>query len=123
MLAHGLSYEQFNDNPRVEINCIDKTFNITNTAAWFYSYLYKYEVVSGDIIDVYPIPEASMSLTVAQSTANRSYRLRRSGFDHFVNGATDGIWEEVHFGPDAQQYFRNFVNKMWVTATSRIFLV
>jgi hypothetical protein len=82
-----ISFEQWNDQPEIELDTLDITATATNAAAWLYAYLYTV-VPEGDTVTITRV--ASIDLPAAEVTANRSYRLRRSNLAVTIDGATDG---------------------------------
>jgi hypothetical protein len=105
-----ISFEQWNDQPEIELDTLDITATATNASAWLYAYLYTV-VPDGDTVAITRV--ASIDLPAAEVTANRSYRLRRSNLGVTIDGATDGIFLDVHLGPNSQTYWDNINTKVW----------
>jgi hypothetical protein len=106
MDVYAILYHQFDDFQSVFLTTLDTTFYITNTAAWFYSYLYLVECVNTN--KKYNIENlASHDVTVGVSTANKGYR-RRKKINQWLNGNIGhGVWLELFFGPAAATYFNH----------------
>jgi hypothetical protein len=108
----GVAFEQFNDKASTVIRTLDATFQVSNTAAWFYSYLYKVApVVATKKCDI--TRELSLALDVGDSEADKPYRLRRGSQTIAIDGTHEGIFGEGVFGPAAQNYFNNINIKLW----------
>ncbi len=108
--VYQVSFEQFGDRAGITLNTIGVTAKINNTAAWCDIYYYLLEV-TGDKCDIATI--ADMHVTVAESTADRYYRLRRGLLAQAIDGTTDGIWIDAHFGPMNQNYWEDINVKLW----------
>jgi len=107
----NIAFEQVNDSDRLELTTLDATMLATNNSAWFYGYLYVVEVGSNQLCDI--SREVSLELPVGETAANLAYRLRKGNVGKTLDGSTDGFWLDVHFGPNAQTYWRNVTIKVW----------
>ena len=112
--VYQVSFEQMNDEPIVEITTVDLTAIASNTAAWFYGYLYLLEV-TGDKCDI--TREASSELPASEVTADRSYRLRVGNLGLEFDGSHDGFWIEVFPGPLNLDYWEDLNLKVWGNIT------
>ena len=104
-----LTFEQFEAHSNVTISSMDATFRITNTAAYYATYLYSIKKSNG----TYAITkEAEILLPVGESEVG-AYRMRRGNLEVALDGTTDGVFFDIFFKPDAQQYFESYVQKIW----------
>lgn len=108
----NILFEQVNDSPQLELTTVDISTECLNTAGWFYSYVYIVDVDTttkkADISN-----EVTLAIAVGDSEANVGYRLRKGNIGKSLNGTTDGFWQEVHFGPNTQNYWANTTIKTW----------
>lgn len=110
--VYAVAFEQFDDQAGTTLDAFDATFTITNTAAWFYAYVYKYAPnTTTKKCDI--TREISLALAVGDSEADVPYRLRRGSLSVAIDGTHEGVWIDVFFGPDTQTYFENVNIKLW----------
>jgi hypothetical protein len=109
--VYNIAFEQVNDSPRLELTTFDATMLSTNANSWFYGYLYVVEVEANQLCDI--TRESSLELPVADTTADRAYRLRKGAIGKVMDGTKDGFWLDVHFGPNSQTYWSNITIKVW----------
>ena len=110
MDIYHVSFEQVNDQPNLTLQTFDMNALVTNASGWFYGYLYSV-LVTGSKVNIQS--EASLSVTAAQSVANEYYRLRRGNLGVSMDGAKDGFFVNLHFGPNLQQYWEDISMKVW----------
>ncbi len=106
-----VAFEQFNDTENITIQTLDVTLVPTNASAWVYMYLYSV-VVDGDTMVLTKISDVSLS--AADSVADRFFRLRKAGIAESIDGTKDGIFLEIFLGPDPQNYITQMTLKVWV---------
>lgn len=110
-----LVFEQLNDHIDMKLITFDITFSVTNTAASFAGHLY---TIISDLatnkVDVSLVSD--LELLVANSEVG-FYRLRQSGaaagLDIDLDGRKDGVFMDLFFKPDNQQYFDGIAVKIW----------
>lgn len=108
----AVSFEQVNDLSGLTLETFDITLTTTNANAWLYSYLYSLEV-TGDACAI--ALQASLSIADGDAVADQPWRLRRGNIAKALDGATDGLWVELFFGPANQTYFDDISIKTWGT--------
>jgi hypothetical protein len=117
--VYQCSFEQMNDWSAYEIDTFDINAFETNTAAWLYAYLYSVIPQDGtDKVDIARI--SSLDLPAAEVTANKFYRLRRSGIGVTMAGASDGFFVDLHLGPNNQTYWEDVTLKVWCLLDAQI---
>ena len=108
-----MSFEQFNDQPRITLNTFDaNVYNIDNasaTASVFDAYLYSIHP-TGDQCIVEMHAELHMPTV---TTRDRYYRLRKGVLNDAIDGTTDGIWCDVFYA--SPQYIEDVTLKVWAT--------
>lgn len=114
---YHVSFEQFNDQSDVELTTLDFNGYETNAAAWVYAYLYVVVPYSTNKVAI--ASAASISIVSGTATANRYYRLRRGNIGQALNGATDGVFLDVFFGPTNQTYWEDATIKVWADIKTR----
>ena len=109
-----IAFEQFNDEPELEITTLDITTLPTNANAELAAHLYKVDVntaaktvVIGSIAD----------LVVSTPEADTYHRLRRGNIGQALNGTSDGVWLDLYMGPINQTYWDDTTIKVWGTIT------
>ena len=113
----GIAFEQLNDDSTVQLETIDVTMEANNTAAWADVYLYKIEVTTpkcniGTLADRH--------ISVAESEADKYYRLREDLGNDPMDGTTDGIWIELDLGPLNQNYWEDINAKLWFSSLTDV---
>ena len=114
----AVSFEQVNDTPRLELETFNTSFDVLNTAAWFYAYLYIL-VVTTATKKCTISREASLELAVGDSEAV-PYRLRKGDLGVSLDGSKDGFWYELFYGPNNQRYFADITTDVWFSLTLNI---
>ncbi|MHA1972791.1 MAG: hypothetical protein ACTSW1_07355 [Candidatus Hodarchaeales archaeon] len=110
MDVYHISYEQFDDPETVLLKTFDVNVKVTNTGAWFYSYLYVIRT-EGFGADIFPV--SNLSISVSDSFEDQYYRLRKDELNLELDGSRDGVWVALFFGPPAASYFEDFTMKIW----------
>lgn len=106
-----VSFEQVNDTPDLTLQTFDTSFDITNTAAWLYLYLYTVAVTTATK-KCNLTRSASLELAVGD-TDIAPYRRRIGNLGVTLDGTKDGFWFEAHFGPNNQNYFEDVTIVAW----------
>jgi hypothetical protein len=117
--VYAIAFEQFGDKENVVLNTVDLTMLPTNGLAWFYGYLYLV-AVTGSTCTV--TREGTAELPASDVTADRRYRIRRGELGLAIDGTTDGVWSELHFGPFNQTYWEDINTKLWSRITEPLVL-
>lgn len=108
---YGVAFEQLNDTPFNVVETFDVNLLVTNVAGRFDGYLYSVIVdpITGraTVTDI-----ASLNLGVPAS-ANRYYRLRKGELGIELNGATDGIFAQLHY-PTSPARIEDVSTKVWL---------
>lgn len=117
--AWGTSFEQVDDTPRLTFQTFNASFDVTNTAAWFYAYLYTLIVVA-TTKKCTLTRSASLELAVGDSEASKAYRTKKGNLAISLDGSKDGFWYEMHMGPNNQNYFEDVSIDVWVDVTRNI---
>jgi hypothetical protein len=104
--VYAILYHQFDSFHTVKLISYDFTGKCTNTAAWYYSYLYLIQCVNPN--KKYNINNIAIhDITVGVSLANEGYR-RRKILNTVIDGnAGHGVWAELFFGPAAATYWND----------------
>lgn len=115
--TYGIAFEQLNDDATVQLETIDVTMECNNTAAWADLYFYKIEVTApkcniGTIVDRH--------ISVAESEADKFYRLRNDLGNAPMDGTTDGGWAELILGPLNQNYWEDINFKLWFSSLTDV---
>lgn len=114
----AVSFEQVNDTPQLELETFNISFDVLNTAAWFYAYLYTI-VVTAATKKCTIVRSASLALDVGDSEVV-PYRLRRGNLGVSLDGSKDGFWYELFYGPNNQRYFADITIDVWFALTLSI---
>ena len=114
----AISFEQVDDTPRLELTSLDISFDVLNTAAWFYAYLYTVTIAPATKKCTL-VRRATLALAVADSEV-APYRLRKGNLGVSLDGSKDGFWYELFFGPNAQRYFADVSIEVWFDVTQNI---
>jgi hypothetical protein len=61
-----------------------------------------------------------MHVSVAQSEADRYYRLRRDLGNAPMDGSTNGGWAELILGPLNQPYWEDINTKVWFSSLTNV---
>lgn len=112
-----VSFEQFNDQPKVQLETFDVNLFTTNSNAWFYGYLYTVEV-TGARVNVARVSD--LIIASGGAIANMYWRLREGNLDIELDGSSDGIFCQLYFGPSPQQYFEDITVKVWASVNRNI---
>lgn len=108
----NIAFEQVNDRPFLQLKTFNVSMYCTNTAGWFYGYLYLITLdPSTKIAQIFS--PAALELPVGDTTADRRYRLRKGMLDQQIDGTHEGFWVELHFGPPALSYWRDISLDVW----------
>jgi len=118
--VYHVSFEQFNDAPTLTLDTFDANIFTTNVNAEFDAYLYDLHV-SGDKCDIELEAELHVGADGETAIANKYWRLRKGGINDPLNGATDGIWVDVHYS-NSPSYIEDVTLKVWATCTSSVIL-
>ncbi len=115
--TYGIAFEQLNDDPTVQLETIDVTMECNNSAGWADLYFYMIEVIApkcniGTIIDRH--------ISVAESEADKFYRLRNDLGNAPMDGTTDGGWAELILGPLNQNYWEDINFKLWFSSLTDV---
>lgn len=115
--VYAISFEQVNDTPDLTLTTFDTSFDVTNTNAWFYAYLYTV-IVTKATKKCNIVRSVSLELDVGDSEV-KPYRKRLGGpaVDVDIDGSKDGFWVELFFGPNNQTYFDDISMNVWFDAT------
>jgi hypothetical protein len=113
---YGIAYEQFNSDSDIVLEAIDITASANNGTAWLDAYLYYVNVDTDNTCDISAI--ASIELPASKVQVDQPHRLRRS-LTQAVDGSSDGVWMELHFGPLATQYWEDVNTKIWAKRNLR----
>jgi hypothetical protein len=111
----AVSFEQINDTPNLTLQTFNTSLDVTNTAAWYYAYLYTL-IVTTATKKCNITRSASLELAVGVSEV-KPYRLRKGDLDVSVDGSKDGFWYEIFFGPNNQSYFQDVTIDVWFDMT------
>lgn len=120
MDVYHISFEQFNDVPKIVLNTFDVNLLTTNANAEFHVYLYSVvpkatdlgpPVVSGSFCEI--TLEESLHLESGDALANQYWRIRKSNLDLHLDGRTSGIFMDMFFMPTNQTYFEDVTIKLW----------
>ncbi len=98
--TYSIVFDQFDDNPSIQVNTFDFKGLTSNVDAAFYGHLYTV-VVTGDTFVLNKV--ASLSIDAADVSTNKYYRLRKSSLATTINGVTDGVFASLNFHRDANQ--------------------
>ena len=109
--VYGIAFDQFNDQDGVVIETFDVTAKATNSNAWCYHYLYHVEPTTGDKCDIGLIASVSAD-SLAANQANKYFRLRRGSLAHVINGSTEGVFLDMHWGPNSLSYWESMTVTM-----------
>jgi len=112
--TYQVSFEQWNDEPAIEILTLDLNAFAANTNAWGYGYLYSL-VVTGDKCDI--VREVSLEAPAAGIEADKYYRIRRGNLGISLDGSSDGFWVDFFPGPLNQNYWEDLNIKVWAEIT------
>lgn len=92
----------------------------SNTAAWFYGYLYGVDFNNTTKI-LNLTREASFEITAADvEEANEYFQLLRTGIDFDMTEEKNGFFMSLFFGPDAQSYWQDITIGARVTETRTV---
>jgi hypothetical protein len=117
MDVYQISYRQFNDSPSSTLKGFDVMTEVLNANAWFYAYLYAIVNQTGK---EYNLSALISHVINTPSVVDASYR-RRKAINQTLNTTTDGVWVELHFGPDTFSYFINFTAFVEVVIPTPVF--
>ena len=109
--VYGIAFEQLNDTPLNVLNTFDINLLCSNTLGRFDAYLYSV-IVNSITGRATVINEADLALGVPP-TASRYYRLRDSSLDVNLNGATDGVFAQLHY-PSSPARIEDVTCKIWL---------
>lgn len=110
---YNIAFEQFNDSPLLTLQTFDATLLVTNSSAWFYAYAYLVAVDTTTQKANITRP-ASLELPAADTAADKRYRRRKGNITQAFDGSSDGMWIELFFGPDTQNYLSNISVNLWL---------
>jgi hypothetical protein len=118
---YNVAFHQFGDTPTsVELDTLDITALPTNTAAWFYAYMYSLEVTNGTCNVT---REASIELPSAViDAANLHYRRKIGNIGTVLDPSDDGVWVDIYAGPFNQTYWEDITTILIYAATSPVTL-
>ena len=108
--SYSIGFEQLNDSPLNELDTFDINFFVASTSARFDGYLYSV------IVDANGRATVHMEIDLHLGTppfANRYYRLRNSSVDIVLNGATDGIFCQLHYA-SSPSWIEDATVKLWL---------
>ena len=116
--VYHCSFEQFNDLSNLILNTFDVNMITTNVAAEFDAYLYALKV-TGDKCNV--SRQASLNVGADGETAiqNKYWRLRKGNIAKVLDGATDGIWVDIHYS-NSPAYVEDVTLKIWASKLQTI---
>ncbi len=114
MDVYHISFEQFNDHSAIELDTFDCSLGVNNVNGWFYAYLYQV-LVTAPKVNI--SRAASLELPAADTIVNALYRVRKGDIEIDIDGSTDGIWVDLFFGPNNQNYFFDVTVKVWAKLT------
>jgi hypothetical protein len=114
----GIAFEQIDDTPRLLLQTFNSSFTVTNTAAWFYAYLYTL-VVTAATKKCTLARSTSLELSAADSET-AAYRLRKGNLGVVLDGSKDGFWYGLFMGPNVQNYFDDIALDVWFDVTRNI---
>ena len=117
--TYHLSFEQFNDVSGLTLETFDINIFTTNVNAQFDAYLHLIHKTTGDMADVHMEAELHIGTDGETAIADKYWRLRRGGLDHTFDGATDGLWIDLHYA-NSPAYVEDMTAKVW--ANKRITL-
>lgn len=110
--VYQIAFEQANDHPTWDVDTVDLTVDPSSTLAWLYVYLYVVKV-TGNKCDI--TREESIELpAVDVGAADVPYRLRRGDIGVEMDGAVDGLFLTVFFGPITQEYWQDVGINVWI---------
>ena len=116
-----VSFEQFNDTSNITLNTFDANIFTTNAAAEFDAYLYDLHKETGNKCDIENHAALHVGADGETAIANKYWRLRRSGIAQAIDGATGGIWIDVHYA-NSPVYVEDVTIKVWATKTQTLTL-
>jgi|3_EtaG_2_1085321.scaffolds.fasta_scaffold03318_4 hypothetical protein len=111
--TYHVSFEQWNDQANFTIRTFDVNLLATHVAAEFDAYLYAV-TAKGDKCTVTNLAGLHVGAVGSTALANRYYRLRRGNLNTVLEGATDGMWVDIHYA-NTPAYIEDMTCKVWAT--------
>jgi hypothetical protein len=116
--VYHCSFEQMDDQSSLTINTFDCSLYTTGAAAEFDAYLFDLQV-TGDKCDVSLQAELHIGADGETALVNKYWRLRKGNIAASLDGATDGLWVDVHYSNTPAQ-IEDVTLKVWVTKAQLI---
>lgn len=118
--VYHASFEQFDDQSDLTLETFDANIFTTNVNAEFDAYLYSLEV-TGDKCNI--TREASLNVGADGETAiaDKYWRLRRGNINKALDGATDGVWADIHYS-NSPAYVEDVTIKIWAMKSQTLTL-
>ena len=119
--VYHVSFEQFNDQPNITIDTLDANIFTTNANAEFDAYLFDLHITTGDKCDVENHAELHVGADGETAIEDVYWRLRQSNINEVLDGTTDGVWVDVHYGgfPSSTE---DVTIKIWATCSQALTL-
>jgi len=119
--VYHVSFEQFNDQPVITLNTFDANIFTNNANAEFDAYLFDLHITTGSKCDVENHAELHVGADGETAIADVYWRLRQGSINQALDGSTDGIWVDVHYGgfPSSTE---DVTIKVWATQTQSLTL-
>ena len=108
--SYSIGFEQLNDSPLNELDTFDINFFVASASARFDAYLYSVIVAADGRATI------TMEIDLHLGTppfANRYYRLRKSTTGIVLDGATDGIFCQLHYA-SSPSWIEDATVKLWL---------
>jgi len=119
--VYHVSFEQFNDSPDITLNTFDANIFTSNANAEFDAYLFDLHITTGDKCDVENHAELHVGADGETAVDDVYWRLRQGSINQALDGTTDGIWVDVHYGgfPSSTE---DVTIKVWATCSQTLTL-
>ena len=119
--VYHVSFEQFNDQASITLDTFDANIFTSNANAEFDAYLFDLHLSTGDKCNVENHAELHVGADGETAIADVYWRLRQSNINQALDGTTDGIWVDVHYGgiPASTE---DVTIKVWATRSQTLTL-
>jgi hypothetical protein len=120
--VYHVSFEQFNDHPSLTLNTFDVNLLTTSVNAELDAYMFDLHKTTGDKADVELHGELHIGAPDGEvPIAGKYWRLRRGNINEPLDGTTDGIWVDMHFG-NSPAFVEDVTMKVWATCSQPLTL-